>query len=312
MTFKNTFKLLLSNFSNTWKLLLYRIISVLCVLGLTTVVAWPIINVLIKENFFVNLQTSAEGLLFNLNIENIFVTIDGIIKNFYHIILDNGYLTQTFICGVVVTVVIAFLDGYAKVAISESCNGFMSSLTKYAFTNSYVSNFGKATLLNLSSLITSWPLTLAIWLGVYIFASKLYTIMGVFAIILAIMILVILLALKHTLFGGWKPAMIVHNKSTFVSLSKGVGATCKRFFKALSNYLILVIVGLIINVFALTITAGVALFITLPISTVMFILADQVMYYEAMGMRFYVDSDHIISPKKLEQQDSIAKVKYII
>ena len=107
MTFKNTFKLILSNFSNTWKLLLYRIICVLCVLGLTTVVAWPIINVLIKENFFVNLQTSLESLLFNLNLENLFVSIDTIIKNFYHIVLQNGYLTQTIICGVVVTIIFA-------------------------------------------------------------------------------------------------------------------------------------------------------------------------------------------------------------
>ena len=217
MTFKNTFKLVLSNFSNVWKLLLYRIICVLCVLGLTTVVAWPIINVLIKENFFVNLQTSAESLLFNLNLENLFVSIDSVIKNFYHIIVQNGYLTQTILCVVVATIIFAFLDGYAKVAISESCNGFMSSLTKYAFTNSYVSNFGKATVLNLASLITTWPLTIVIWLGVYLFASNLYAILGVFAIILAILLLVVLLALKHTVFGGWKPALIVHNKSIFVS-----------------------------------------------------------------------------------------------
>ena len=97
-----------------------------------------------------------------------------------------------------------------------------------------------------------------------------------------------------------------------MSLNKGAGAVLKKFFRALSNYLVLVIVGLIINVFALTFTAGVALFVTLPLSTLIFVLADQVMYYEAMGMRFYVDGDHIISPKKLEQQDKIAKVKYII
>ncbi|MGN1222213.1 MAG: hypothetical protein ACI4TT_03170, partial [Christensenellales bacterium] len=123
MTFKNTFKLILSNFSNTWKLLLYRIICVLCVLGLTTVVAWPIINVLIKENFFVNLQTSFESLLFNLNLENLFLCVDNIIKNLYQIVLDNGYLTQTVLSVIFVAVIFAFLDGYAKVSISESCNG---------------------------------------------------------------------------------------------------------------------------------------------------------------------------------------------
>lgn len=312
MTFKNTFKLILSNFANVWKLLLYRIICVLCVLGLTTVVAWPIINVLIKENFFVNLQTSFESLLFNLNLENLFICVDSVVKSFFEIILENGYLTQTILCGVFATIIFAFLDGYAKVAISESCNGFMSSLTKYAFTNSYVSNFGKATILNLTNLITTLPLNILIWAGVYLFASNLYSVLGVFAVILAVLVLIVLLSIKHTLFGCWKPALIVHNKSIFVSLNKGFNAVFKRFFRALSNYLILVIIGLVINVFALTFTAGVALFISIPLTTLMFIIADQVMYYEAMGMRFYVDGDHIISPKKLEQQDKIAKVKYII
>ena len=312
MTFKNTFKLILSNFSNTWKLLLYRIICVLCVLGLTTVVAWPIINVLIKENFFVNLQTYFESLLFNLNLENLFLCVDNTIKNLYQIVLANGYLTQTILSGIFVAIIFAFLDGYARVAISESCNGFMSSLTKYAFTNSFVSNFGRATLLNLASLITTWPLTVIIWVGTYLFASNLYASMKVFAIILAMLLLVVSLSLKQTFFGGWKPALIVHNKSVFVSLSKGAKAIFKRFFRSLSNYLVLVIIGLIINAFALTFTAGVALFITIPLTSLMFIVADQVMYYEAMGMRFYVDADHIISPKKLEQQDKLAKVKYII
>ena len=41
-------------------------------------------------------------------------------------------------------------------------------------------------------------------------------------------------------------------------------------------------------------------------------IIGEVMYFESLGMRFYVDAEHIVSPKKLEQQDSFSKVKDII
>ena len=55
---KNIFKLSFTNFKEVWKVLLYRVIYFLFVLGLTTVASWNIIKTLIKENFFVNLQTN--------------------------------------------------------------------------------------------------------------------------------------------------------------------------------------------------------------------------------------------------------------
>lgn len=307
-----TFKLLLSNFSNVWKMLLYRIICLLCVLGLTTVVFWPIINTLIRENFFVNVQSTFEGFLFNLNIENLFVNVDSVIKNFCEIISKNGYVLQAVLCGVMFIILFVFLEGYGKFAMTESINGYMSSLTKYSFVNSYVANFGKATLHNLISLITIVPINLVIWIGTYLFASNLYSKIGVFAIVLAFFIATILLALKNTAFSGWRTASIVHNATTFGSLKKGFVSIKKRFFRGLSNYLLLVIIAVVLNVLALTLTAAVGLFITMPLVSLMFAIANQVNYYEAMGMRFYIDSDRIISPKKLEQQDSFAKVKHLI
>lgn len=307
-----SFKLLLGNFSNVWKLLLYRIICLLCVLGLTTVVFWPIINTLIKENFFVNVQSAFEGLLFNLNIENLFVSADSVIKNFCEIISNNGYVVQTILCAVMLVILFVFLEGYGKFAVHEGVNGYMSSLTKYSFANSYVANFGRATLYSLASLVTIVPINLVIWVGTYLLASSLYSKIGVFAIILAFLVAIVLLSAKNAFFSGWKTASIVHNSDTFVSLKKGVVATKKRYFRGLSNYLILVIIAMALNLLAVTLTAGVGLLITMPITTLLFIIANQVNYFEAMGMRFYVDNDHIISPKKLEQQDDFAKVKHLI
>lgn len=312
MMLRYTTRLAFSNSSNIWKILLYRIVCILCVLGLTTVIAWPIINTLIKENFFVNLQSSFESILFNLNLENLFVEVDRNIKNLANIITSNGYTLLFILCGIFDIIVFSFLEGYSNMAVHESVNGYMSSLTKYGYTNSYILNFGRASVLNLARLITVIPLNIAIWGGVYFITSKLYRTVGIFAIVICFMLLILLLSVKDTIFSGWIPALVIHNESLFVALKQGFVAVFKRFFKTLSNYVVLLTAMFLVNLLAITLTAGVGLFITLPLTTLLYVISNQVMYYEAMGMRFYIDSEHIISPKKLEQQDKFAKVKDII
>ena len=312
MILKNTLKLSFVNSSNIWKILLYRVLCILCILGLTTVVAWPIINILIKDNFFVNLQNSFEQMIFNLNFEKLFLTIDNVFKNFASIISAHNLTVQTIACGIVLFFIISMAETYESVAVHHNVGGYMSSLTKYGFTNSYVSYFGKSTLLGFVRVITVLPVNLIIWLGSYFFASTLYAHIGVLAVILALFLLITLLSLKLTFFSGWIPALIICDESILSSLKKGVLAVGKRFFKTLSNFLVLILALFIINVFGMVFTAGVGLLIIMPLTSLLVVIMNEVTYFEALGMRYYVDSEHIISPKKLEQQDSFEKVKDII
>ena len=312
MMLKNALKLSFSNSSNIWKVLFYRFLCLLCVLGLTTVIAWPIINVLIKDNFFVNLQNSFEKMIFNLNFEKIFLGLDEIFKNFVSIISNHGLMVQTILFGIFAMFLFSMLETYLKVAVNQNVYGYMSSLTKYGFTNSLVANFGKATVLGLAQSITILPVNLLVWFGAYFMASALYAKIGVVAIVITLFLLIVMLALKETIFSGWIPAMIIHGEPVFKSLKRGICAVIKRFFRTLSSFLIATLSLFVINVFAIIFTAGAGILITLPITTVVLSIIGEVMYFESLGMRFYVDAEHIVSPKKLEQQDSFSKVKDII
>ena len=312
MMLKNALKLSFSNSSNIWKVLFYRFLCLLCVLGLTTVIAWPIINVLIKDNFFVNLQNSFEKMIFNLNFEKIFLGLDEIFKNFVSIISNHGLMVQTILFGIFAMFLFSMLETYLKVAVNQNVYGYMSSLTKYGFTNSLVANFGKATVLGLAQSITILPVNLLVWFGAYFMASALYAKIGVVAIVITLFLLIVMLALKETIFSGWIPAMIIHGEPVFKSLKRGICAVIKRFFRTLSSFLIATLSLFVINVFAIIFTAGAGILITLPITTLVLSIIGEVMYFESLGMRFYVDAEHIVSPKKLEQQDSFSKVKDII
>ena len=301
---KDMLKLSFVNSNNIWKLLLYRFLCLLCVLGLTTVIAWPIINVLIKNDFFINLQNSFESMIFTLNFEKLFLTVDSVVKDFASIISANGLVVQTILCGVFVLALTSLLEDYAKVALHQNVYGYMSSLTKYGFTNSYIANFGKATLLGLVKLITVLPVNLLI--------STLYAKIGVFAIVLILLILMLVLPIKDTFIAGWIPAMIVSGEPVFKSLKMSFKTAIRSFIKKYSSFLIYTVAVFMLNLLALALTAGVALLVTLPLTTVMTAILGEVMYFETLGMRYYVDSEHIMSPKKLEERDSFEKLKDII
>ena len=309
---KDTLKLSFVNSTNIWKLILYRFLCLLCVLGLTTVIAWPIINALIKNNFFVNLQSSFENMLFTLNFEKLFASIDSVFKDFWSIIVTNGLVVQTILCAVFVIILVSFLEQYAKVALNQCIYGYMSSLTKYGFTNSYISNFGKATVLGTLKLVTLLPINILIWLGAYLFASSLYAKIGVFAIILVFFLLTIIVSLKNTFFAGWVPASIVHGESAFKSLTMGFSAVFRNFFKTYSSFLMLTLAVFVVNVVTFSFTAGVGLIVTIPLTTLLFVIMGETMYFQSLGMRYYVDGEHIITPKKFEERDSFEKVKDII
>ena len=312
MILKNSLKLTFVNSSNIWKLLLYRILCALCVLGLTTVIAWPIINILIKENFFVDLQSSFEKMLFTFNFEKLFLTIDEVFKNLWNIITNNGVVVQTVLCVIFDSILIVFLEEYSTLAINQSVYGYMSSLTKYGFTNSYVSNFGKATLLGLTKLIIILPINLGIWLGAYFMASSLYSSIGIFAVLITMFLLIVIISLKNTFFSGWVPASIIHDEKPLPALKRGFNAVSRKFIKTFASFLILTVALFTINIFVFEFTVGVGLLVTMPLSTLLVVILGEVMYFEALGMRYYVDGEHIISPKRLEEQDSFAKVKDII
>ena len=309
---KNILKLSFTNFKEVWKLLLYRFVYFLFVLGLTTVASYNIIVTLIKENFFVNLQATFKELAFNLDFSKIFDAINLTFKDFSNIVSTNQLVAQSIICLVCVILVVSFFEILSRVSLHNNANGYMNSMVQFGFANSYVSNFGKSVLYWLVYIITELPITIAIFAGTYFFASKLSSPLGFWAVLLAVIILIVCFAIKKMIFGGWIPSLIINGKRVFRSFIYGLKANFKNFVKVFLIYLFFESLGVLLSIFSLTFTFGIGLFVVMPLWTIEEILVSQVAYYEAYGMRYYVDSDEIITPKRLEQQDKFAKVKDII
>ena len=59
-------------------------------------------------------------------------------------------------------------------------------------------------------------------------------------------------------------------------------------------------------------TFGASLLLTLPISSLTINIFGMVVFYSSQGMRFYVDSENVITTKKMEETDAFSKLKFIV
>lgn len=312
MMFKNTLRLSFSNFSNTWKILLYKIIVVLCVLGLTSVAGWHIINTLINNGFFAEVKVLMSKLMFNVSFMDIYTTISHILKLLINILLKNNLLVQACLILGGFLVVFFYISSLISLAITNVVSGYMSSCAKFGVANTYVSSLSKSLFVQIFRTIIFLPAIIGILLLTLTVYNALISVSVILALFVSTLIVIVLFSLLLTLFCGWLPALAVHDCNGLVALIKGFKAVSRRFWKTFSTALAIVICMLAVNLVALSFTYGVGLLITLPLTELVIIIFGTVMYYGANGMRYYTDANTIVATKKLEQQDTFLKAKNII
>lgn len=312
MIFRNTVRLLLTNFSNVWKVLLYYIICIALTFGVCWVVATPIVEELSQANVFEDL-----GNFFNSFFSSPQGSVRGIndiLNTAWQVLTNNAQLKFNYIFFIVwLFVVFPFTLDLAQLALGEVLYGYMTSQVKYGFTGRFIKNIGKSCIYSLVRyffMLILNAIQIALVVGIIKVAS-----LGGFNIFLAILILALLvcfIAFKYTLVSCWMPSIAVLNCNVFRALKKNFKCVFRKFFNFFSNYLTLTISAVALNFMFCIFTFGVSLFVTLPLTAFVYVIFQMVSYFSSNGMRFYVYPDMFISPKKYEEQDKIKKIKYII
>ena len=203
-----------------------------------------------------------------------------------------------------------FLWKLSDLAVGETLYGYMASLTKYSFVGSMIRLLGKSCIYSLLTLAIMLPINALIIAGLYGTLS-LVSFGGFTAIMVPFLIFIYLSAfagLKIAFFSGWMPAIIVFNCNAVKGLKLGFKAVFRRFFKVLSTSVIIVAVILAINM----LFGSFSFIITIPVGSMILLVFQMVMFFGSQGMRYYVDLDTILSPKKLEETDKLKKVKDLI
>lgn len=311
MKLSNSIKLAMANFSLFWKVLVYKILSV----GIIALLVLPVLGILISclesVGFFNTLNSFVSASFFqNLTemFEVLFLCVKSFIKGVF-VLAQIAPLAFSYLLFVLFFVA-PFILKLSDIPTSECVYGYMSSLNRNSFTLNFIDNLGRSTVYSALKSIMEIPFWFIVAFGMYgiLSLTTLGFTMQVLCPLLLFAFAIFMVDVKITFFSGWVPSIVVFNAKVVKAFNKGIVAVKRKFLSTLSSFAVVAIV-----MFAIIYMFGLySLIVVVPLYALINSVFGQVLFFESQGMNYYLTPDNIIMPRKLEQADSIKKVKNII
>lgn len=316
MLYKNSLKIMLSNFDIVWKTILYYAFLFLFVGVLGFFCINPVYKILEQSGFVENVINTYFNFLTNLNFTELLASLDDLIMQLASILKHN--LSTVWInfagLGFVVILVRAYLSNLTIMSSCNSLHYYMGSMNKHGFYMSFRETFGINLKAQFCYLLLNIPCDIIFWIIAF-FCLKLFGIsfwFTILAIVVFFTFVCCFCALKHCLFISWIPTIVVLNYGIFKALKISIKNSFRIFGRVFSNAVGLVLTLIFINFFMGIFTFSLGLIITVPISYLFVSVFGMVVTYEGQGMRYYVDVYNVITPKKKEIGDTLKAMKYIV
>ena len=308
MMFKNSIKLLCANFDKVWKLLVFHILcfalcfGFLCVFyNLYTdaaVLAWESTN--LPEVF-------KTGTFYGFTVSNVLIGIVDMLYIFFQTIFVQSVFGGIYFC-IIIFYVLPFLTNIGKYVINEMMYGFMSSAQKQSFTGTFLRTLRKSSQFASIKTLYSIPFNALIIFSMIGLAKIQNNVFDYLLPLIFVIVPSVLFAFKQTFSAGWSPAMVVFDVGVCKAFRIGSKAMLRRgarvFSTAFVIFLLAIVLSLILGIYSII--------IILPIAFPLVDIFEMTAFFSSQGMRFYVDYDTILSPKKLEEVDKIEKAKFIL
>lgn len=307
MVFLNSLKLFGSNWSKVLKFFLYYI----CIWGLCFALFLPVFfefKDLVISNFQqANLQNAFAGVFqgsLGLNLHNLIHTSYSTCVEIF-----NANLWLAIYGLIVLFVFLPFFVNLGKYVLNEMLYSYMASKNKLGFFSALVRSLRKSLLYALcrtiyNCLFSAFALVTVYGIGLI---ENVYFIKYLLPLVECI-VLVLLFALYQMLMLGWTPALIVFGCNVFAGNRKGMKSTKRHFWSFFASILtffaIFWVLVLIFGVYTMT--------VLVPLVTALLCVFDMTAFFTSQGMRFYINANKILTPKKLEEVDNINKTAYIL
>lgn len=317
MRYKNSIKIVFSNFNIVWKSMLYFLgVAVFASLLLYFSVS-PIFELLKTSGFVTNVVETYTEFLTSLNFSEFMLAIKDLGADIIRIFSENMstiWINFTLIALILGFVVVVF-NHLAIYPMSNSLNYYMSSINSYSFYGSLSDTFGKSLEVTLVKYLVSLPIdfiiAIIVCFSLGLFNTKIW-IVSFFAPFLIMLIVVVLFAIKSTLFACWVPTMVTLNYGVLKSLGVGIKTSFRYFWKVFGTAVGMTLTVIVLNVFLGLFTFGAGFLISIPASFLLYSAFGMVVTFEGLGMRYYVDVYNVITPPKKEKSDKFEDMRYIV
>lgn len=316
MTYKNSIKILFSNFNIAWKTMIYYFLCFFLCIGLIVWCLSPIYQILNNAGFLKIIVDLYTDFFESFDLNQLFETINHLINRFVEIMFEN--LSQFWLSFIlVVLIILIFCSIISNLTIMPTCNTlnyYMGSMNKHGFFASVGETFGKNIKAQLSYFLVSLPINciniLLLILGIRLVSAT--WILSIFAGFILFLEVVLIYAFKVSLFSSWVPTMVVLNHGVFKSLRVSIKNMFRNFKKVYSSAIGVVITIIVLNLFLALFTCFAGLLVSIPASFLLYSSFGMVVTYESQGMRYYVDVCNVVTPKKREVTDKLSNMKYIV
>lgn len=300
MRFANSIRLLMENFKQNYKLLLYKLVMLL--------VAGALYSAFLLPQLIEIASTPAVKGLWE-NIQNVFKSfftpeLDEPAKYVEAIFGEGGSLKQVFdllmtmrlelflvaLGCVLVYLVKRFIDTLCYFTVGSLLNDKMSAYAETPFWTAFVANLGKASVYALVYV----PIVFAFDVVLFTLCALLLRFLPLLAaLFLSITLIAVGQAAKLALTSLWMPAMTADNKKLGEAIRLGNKREIKQIGKAFTVYLVSVYLIIIVNAVAALFTFGSALLITIPASYLLLLCQQYVIYYTLKGKKYFITYESI-------------------
>lgn len=302
MLFRNSIRLLMENFKNVYKILLYKLVISLVAGALYCAMVLPealeILNSSAMQELLTHTKTlfsaffEADATLLS-EAKNAIFSTDGALRKVAEVVLAKATpILFAFIGCICVYLLKRFADTLCYFSVGSVVNDKMSTYAETPFFASYVANLGKASLYA----VVYVPVAFALDLLTVGFLLLLVMTVRIFpALFFSMIVLVVMQSVKLTLTWLWMPAMTADGKKLRECFRYADRIEKKQVSKIFATYIVDVYVVVIVNVIAALCTFGSALLITVPASYLFFVCQQYVNYYTIKGKKYFITYDRIAS-----------------
>ncbi len=315
MLFVNAFRLLIDNFSLTFKYLLYKLIIGAVCIGLAAALIVPNVSFLFESAELSSLSALIKDFLQAL-VSGDTEFLNGFPSRFKDAVsslgelisAQTGRLVFVVVSAVVVLLLYRFLSGLGNFVLGGLIDDKMSSYAKTPFSASFIKNLGKASLWQLIYVPVTFLYDAAVLALCYVFFLILLNIISfaLFATAIALMLSVTLFlasqAVKLTLFNGIVPAVVSGRMRLSAAIGAGLKESCKHFGSLFATYLVTGLIILWAGASGALCTFGAALVLIVPMAFLMLVCIQFVSHYTFGKKKYFLAEDKIVSPKEEKEE----------
>lgn len=305
MRFRNSVRLLMGNFKNVYKILLYHLVIIAITGSLTAALVYPelkgiLLNEEIRaaisdiEGFFKAIVGGDSAYLASFKEQ--FTGEGGTLEKaiaFLRSELPNLLLVS--IGCMFIYLVERFLNTICYFTAASLLDDRMATYGETRFSDAYVKNFGRASVYSLVYVPIVFLFDFCVVLACYFVFFYLFSFLNLLAsLFLSITFIVLSQALKLTYTSMWLPAMVTDKNGIRQAMCRKDKTTFKQRKSIFLTYVTTVYIVIVVNVVSAVATIGSALLVTVPASYFLFICEQFVNYYTVKGKKYFVSYESVV------------------